>query len=148
MTVVRFGHLASELSKAPMPAAGSPDADVRHDNSAASARSAYHDTAAGVRSSRFQTLAASSSTSLSASTSASVYKKPVTSVASHKKRSRAAFSHAQVYRKLESVQLRKHCISKATPTLRQSIWHVISIFYFLLRFGKFRLAITNADLLT
>ena len=31
---------------------------------------------------------------------------------------------------LESVQLRKHCISKATPTSRQSIWHTISIFYF------------------
>ena len=29
---------------------------------------------------------------------------------------------------LESVQLRKHCISKATPTSRQSIWHSISIF--------------------
>jgi len=29
---------------------------------------------------------------------------------------------------LESVQLRKHRISKATPTSRQSIWHIISIF--------------------
>ena len=36
--------------------------------------------------------------------------------------------------KLESVQLRKHCISKATPPSRQSIWHIISIFWvFLLK---------------
>ena len=29
--------------------------------------------------------------------------------------------------KLESVQLRRHCNSKATPISRQSIWHIISI---------------------
>ena len=34
--------------------------------------------------------------------------------------------------KLESVQLRRHCNSKATPTSRQSIWHIISIFCFFL----------------
>ena len=33
---------------------------------------------------------------------------------------------------LESVQLRRHCNSKATPTSRQSIWHIISIFCFFL----------------
>ena len=52
-------------------------------------------------------------------------------------------------RKLESVQLRRHCNSKATPTSRQSIWHIISILWVfcwkILRFGKFRLATTNAD---
>ena len=46
--------------------------------------------------------------------------------------------------KLESVQLRRHYNSKATPTSRQSIWHIISIFCFfcskILRFEKFRLA--------
>ena len=51
--------------------------------------------------------------------------------------------------KLQSVQLRRHCNSKATPTSRQSIWHIISIFCFfcskILRFGKFRLATTNAE---
>ena len=30
--------------------------------------------------------------------------------------------------KLESVQLRRHCNSEATPTSRQSIWRIISIF--------------------
>jgi len=30
---------------------------------------------------------------------------------------------------LESVQLRRHCNSKATPTSRQLIWHIISIFF-------------------
>ena len=53
--------------------------------------------------------------------------------------------------KLESVQLRRHCNSKATPTSRQSIWHIISIVCVfcskILRFGKFRLATTNTDLL-
>ena len=34
--------------------------------------------------------------------------------------------------KLESVQLRRHCNSKATPTSRQSIWYIISIFCFFL----------------
>ena len=30
------------------------------------------------------------------------------------------------------MQLRRHCNPKATPTSRQSIWHIISIFCFLL----------------
>ena len=50
--------------------------------------------------------------------------------------------------KLESVQLRRHCNSKATPTSRQSIWQLpaFSVFFCskILRFGKFRLATTNA----
>ena len=54
--------------------------------------------------------------------------------------------------KLESVQLRRHCNSKATPTSRQSIWNIISIFCFfcskILRFGKFRVATTNAGHVT
>ena len=35
-------------------------------------------------------------------------------------------------RKLESVQLRRHCNSKATPTSRKSIGHIINIFCFCL----------------
>ena len=39
------------------------------------------------------------------------------------------FIHGAIQNKLESVQLRRHCNSKATPTSRQSIWHIISIFW-------------------
>jgi len=92
--VVPFGHLASESAKAPKPSTGSSDVHARRDNSSGSDQSAYRDTA-GFRTSMFQTLTASSSTS-SASTS-TVYGKTVTSVASYKKRSRAAYSGFQVH---------------------------------------------------
>ena len=53
---------------------------------------------------------------------------------------------------LESVQLRRHCNSTATATALQSIWHIISIFWVfcskILRFGKFRVATTNAGHVT
>ena len=48
----------------------------------------------------------------------------------HKCRSRDATP--LVNNKLESVQLRRHCNSTATPTSLQSIWHIISIFCFFL----------------
>ena len=38
----------------------------------------------------------------------------------------------KIKNQLESVQLRRHCNSKATPTSRQSIPHIISIFCFFL----------------
>ena len=52
---------------------------------------------------------------------------PITRRQLHFKLENSNFKTSIKHFQLESLQLRKHCISKATPTSCQSIWHIISI---------------------